>query len=66
MRLNVSVAKTKGMAVNTPANAPMALDGGEAIDSVDSFMYLGSAIHRDGLSSHDVQAGIAKASKSVA
>ncbi|XP_065186027.1 uncharacterized protein LOC135816855 [Sycon ciliatum] len=36
---------------------------GEAIDSMESFTYLGSAIHRDGLSSHDVQARIGKASK---
>ena len=36
---------------------------GEAIDSMESFTYLGSDIHRDGLSSHDVQARIGKASK---
>ena len=61
--LTVSVAKTKGMAVNTRANAPMALDGGEAIDAVESFTYLGSAIQCDGLSSLDFQARIGKTSK---
>ena len=60
--LIVSVTKTKGMSINSPRNDPVPTSAGE-MSSVDSFTYLGSIIHRDGLSSHDVAARIAKASR---
>ena len=60
--LTVSVTKTKGMSINSPRNDPVPTSAGE-MSSVDSFTYLGSVIHRDGLSSHDVAARIAKASR---
>eukprot|EP00117_Sycon_ciliatum_P040682 scpid34913/ scgid5748/ RNA-directed DNA polymerase from mobile element jockey; Reverse transcriptase len=60
--LTVSLSKTKCMTVNSPMNEPVSL-GESTIEAVDSFTYLGSVIHRDGQSSHDVQSRLAKASR---
>ena len=56
----MSVTKMKGMSINSPRNDPVPISSGE-MSSVESFTYLSSVIHRDGLSSHDVAARIAKA-----
>ena len=60
--LTVSLAKTMCMSINAPSNDPVHW-GNSTIEAVDSFPYLGSVTHRDGLSTHDVLAWIAKASR---
>ena len=59
--LTVRLAETKCMSINALSNDPVHW-GNNTIEAIGSFPYLGSVIHRDGLSTHDVLARIAKAS----
>ena len=58
--LKISKKKTELMKINTTANTPLTV-GGEPIREVDSFIYLGSAVDRQGGTDRDVTARIGKA-----
>ena len=58
--LKISKKKTELMKINTTANTPVTVDG-EPIREVDSFIYLGSAVDRQGGTDRDVTARIGKA-----
>ena len=57
--LKISKKKTELMKINTTANTPVTV-GGEPITEVDSFIYLGSAVDRQGGTERDVTARIGK------
>ena len=58
--LKISKRKTELMKINTTANTPVTVDG-EPIREVHSFIYLGSAVDRQGGTDRDVTARIGKA-----
>ena len=58
--LKISKKKTELMKINTTANTPVTVDG-EPIREVHSFIYLGSAVDRQGGTDRDVTARIGKA-----
>jgi hypothetical protein len=51
--LVISVKKTKALRVNTSKTDPFTLRG-ESIEDVNSFIYLGSIVAKDGGAAHDV------------
>ena len=58
--LKINKKKTELMKINTTANRPVTV-GGEPIREVESFVYLGSVIDRQGGTDRDVTARIGKA-----
>ena len=58
--LKISKKKTELMKINTTANTPVTVSG-EPIREVDSFIYLGSAVDRQGGTDRDVTVRIGKA-----
>ena len=58
--LNMHKGKTKILKVNT-ADQPAITLGGEALQEVDSFCYLGSIINKEGGTDEDVKTRIGKA-----
>ena len=58
--LKINRNKTELMKMNTTANAPITVDG-EPIREVESFVYLGSVVDRQGGTDRDVTARIDKA-----
>jgi hypothetical protein len=58
--LAINVKKTKALRVNTSKTEPFML-GGESIQDVDSFVYLGSKVAKDGGAAQDVAQRIQKA-----
>ena len=58
--LQINVAKTKMMRINTTVPCNLEVNG-EAIGEVGSFCYLGSVITGDGGANHDVESRIRKA-----
>ena len=51
--LTINIKKTKALRVNTNKTEPFML-GGESIEDVDSFVYLGSKVTKDGGALQDV------------
>ena len=60
--LTVSVQKSKGMAIGASVDCRHVAVGGDTIEVVDKFPYLGSLLSSDGLASRDVASRVAKAS----
>ena len=60
--LTVSVQKSKGMAIGASVDCRHVAVGGDTIEIVDKFPYLGSLLSSDGLASRDVASRVAKAS----
>lgn len=58
--LHINQKKTELMKINTTAQAPVTV-GGEPIREVESFVYLGSVVDRQGGTDQDVKARIGKA-----
>ena len=52
--------KTKALRIHTNKTGPFTLRG-ESFEDVDSFVYLGSMITKDGGAAHDISQGIKKA-----
>ena len=58
--LKINTKKTELMKINTTANTPVTV-GGEPIKEVESFVYLGSVVDKQGGTDRDVAARIGKA-----
>ena len=58
--LTVSVQKSKGMAIGASVDCRHVAVGGDTIEVVDKFPYLGSLLSSDGLASRDVASRVAK------
>ena len=59
--LKINIGKTKSLRINARQNQPLVVDG-EEVEEVESFVYLGSKVSKDGGAQEDIRLRVGKAS----